>query len=272
MPGRSSFDPEAPIRAVMKPAAIRSRRFVATAFHLLASACVAGVAALIVFGVWYPPPYSTIAAGMSLFVLLMSVDVVLGPALTAVIADPGKPAKVFRRDLAVIVAIQLVGLAYGLYSISLARPVYLSFEVDRMRVVTAADVDVTMLDQAPPEFRSLPWTGPKVIAAVRPTRPDEVLRSIDLALGGVDISMLPSQWRNYASEKDAVLRVSRPATDLQEKYPNVAGELAALAAKAGKPVSALRFLPVLARDSSTVVLIDPSDAGVLGFLAVDGFF
>ena len=64
----------------MKLLASRSRRVVATAFHLLASACVAGIAALIVFGVWYPPPYSTIAGGMNLFVLLMSVDVVLGPA------------------------------------------------------------------------------------------------------------------------------------------------------------------------------------------------
>ncbi len=255
----------------MKPAALRSRRIRAAFIHLLASACVAGIAALLVFGVWYPPPYSTIAAGTALFLLLMSVDVVLGPALTAVAADPDKPAKVFRRDLAVIVALQFAGLAYGLYSISLARPVYLAFEVDRMRVVTAADIDVAMLPQAPPEFRSLPWSGPKLIAAVRPTRPDEVLRSIDLALAGVDISMLPSQWRDYASQKDAVLRVARPVAKLQAKYPAAGPELATLAAKAGKPVSSLRFLPVLARDSSTVVVIDPSDAGVIGFLPFDGF-
>lgn len=256
----------------MKPATLRSRRVVATGIHLLASACVAGIAALIVFGVWYPPPYSTIAAGMNLFVLLMSVDVVLGPALTLVAADPDKPAKVFRRDLAVIVVLQLAGLAYGLHSISLARPVYLAFEVDRMRVVTAADIDETTLPEALPEFRSLPWTGPKLIAAVRPTRPDEVLRSIDLALSGIDISMLPSQWRDYASQKDAVLRVVRPAAELQAKYPEAGPELERIAAKVGKPVAALRFLPVLARHSSTVVVIDPSTGGVIGFLAFDGFF
>ena len=34
----------------------------------------------------------------------------------------------------------------------------------------------------------------------------------------------------------------------------------------------MRFLPVLARHSSTVVVIHPSDAGVLGFLPFDGFF
>ncbi|MEO8311636.1 MAG: TfpX/TfpZ family type IV pilin accessory protein [Caldimonas sp.] len=255
----------------MNPAAPRSRR-IAAALHLLASLCVASIAALIVFGVWYPPPYSTIAGGLSLFILLMSVDVVLGPALTAVAANPAKPVKQLRRDLAIIVALQVGGLAYGLYSISLARPAYLVFEVDRMRVVTAADIDETTLPEALPEFRSLPWTGPKLIAAVRPTNPDEVLRSIDLALGGLDISMRPSRWREYASQKDAVLRVARPVTDLQKQYPAAAPELASIAAKAGKPVSALRFLPVLASHSSTVVVIDPVDASVLGFLPLEGFF
>jgi hypothetical protein len=34
----------------------------------------------------------------------------------------------------------------------------------------------------------------------------------------------------------------------------------------------LRFLPVTTRDSSTVNMIDPADARVVGFLAFDGFF
>lgn len=256
----------------MNPGLCRSRRLMAPSVHLLASIGVAALAAVLVFGIWYPPPYATLASGLPLFLLLVSVDVVLGPALTAVAADPDKPARVFRRDLGVIVVLQLAGLAYGLYSISLARPVYLSFEVDRMRVVTAADVDPATLPEALPQFQTLPWTGPKTIAAVRPTQPDEVLRSIDMALAGVDISMVPKQWRDYASQKDAVLRVARPATELQAHYPAAAAELARVGASSGKPVATLRFLPVLARNSSTVAVIDPSDASVLGFLPFDGFF
>jgi hypothetical protein len=250
----------------------RSRRVVAPALHLLGSAGVAALAAVLVFAVWYPAPYASLTAGLSMFVLLVSVDVVLGPTLTAVAADPAKPAKVLRRDIAVIVVLQLAGLAYGIYSLSLGRPVYLAFEVDRLRVVTAADVDESTLDQAPPEFRSLPWSGPRLIAAVRPTRPDEVLRSIDMALAGVDISMVPSQWRDYASQKDAVLRIARPATELQAKYPEAAPELEHAAARAHKAATELRFLPVLSRNSSAVALIDPSNAGIVGFLPFDGFF
>ena len=249
-----------------------SRRLRAPLLHLAASAGIAALAAVLVFLIWYPPPYAALTGGVSLFLLLVSVDVVLGPALTAVAADPAKPRRVFQRDLAVIVALQMAGLAYGLYSISLARPVYLSFEVDRLRVVTAADVDTSTLFEALPEFRDLPWHGPKLIAAVRPTRPDEVLRSIDLALAGVDISMLPSQWRSYASQKDAVLRIARPATELEAHYPEAQPKVAELAARIGKAPTELRFLPVLGRQASAVALIDPSDAGIVGMLPFDGFF
>jgi len=251
---------------------LRSRRVVAPMLHLLGSMGVAALVSVLVFVVWYPSPYASLTAGVSLFLLLVSVDVVLGPTLTAVAADPAKPAKVFRRDLAVIVALQLAGLAYGLYNISLGRPVYLAFEVDRMRVVTAAEVDESTLPEALPEFRTLPWSGPKLIAAVRPTKPDEVLRSIDLALAGIDISMLPSQWRDYASQKDAILRVARPATELQSHYPDAGPGLANVAAKVGKSPTELRFLPVIARNSNTVAVIDPANAGVVGFLPFDGFF
>lgn len=48
--------------------------------------------------------------------------------------------------------------------------------------------------------------------------------------------------------------------------------LAKVAEHAGKPLDSLRFLPVTSRDSSTVAVIDPADARVVGFLAFDGFF
>ena len=256
----------------MNTGLLRSRRILAPTLHLLGSMGVAALVSVLVFLVWYPAPYASLTAGLALFVILVSVDVVLGPTLTAVAADPAKPLKVFRRDLAVIVVLQLAGLAYGLYNISLGRPVYLAFEVDRMRVVTAAEVDESTLPEALPEFRTLPWSGPRLIAAVRPTKPDDVLRSIDLALAGVEISMLPSQWRDYASQKDAVLRVARPATELQAHYPEAGRALANVAAKVGKSPTELRFLPVVARNASTVAVIDPQNAGVVGFLPFDGFF
>jgi hypothetical protein len=247
------------------------RRFVAAAIHFLISACVAAVAAGVVFIIWYPSPFAAIAGGLGLFLLLVSVDVILGPTLTAIVASPGKPLPELRRDLVVIVAIQLAAFAYGIWSIAIARPVYVSFEIDRFRVVTAADIEAKTLADAPAALRSLPWLGPKEIAAVKPTDPAEQLRAIDLGLAGFDLSMVPKYWRDYSSQRDAAWKRARPVDALLAKYPRQAAAARDIAAHAGQDLNALRFLPLMARRAIWSAVIAPPDARIVGYLPVDGF-
>jgi hypothetical protein len=244
----------------------------AGAWHLLASGAVASAAALVVFLVWYPTPYAAIAGGFGLFALLMSVDTVLGPTLTALVASPTKPKAELRRDIALIIAVQLGAFAYGMNVIAQARPVFLSFEVDRMRVVTAADIEPKALASAPVEWRNLPWNGPKLIAAVKATNSADMVRSVTSALGGSDISTQPDRWRTFASQQDAAWRVARPVAALLARYPEESGRVEAFARQAGQPTSQLRWMPVLSRRASWVVLIAPPKAEVVGYLPIDGFF
>lgn len=256
----------------MNAKSLRSRRFVAPGIHLLVSVGVALITSFVVFKVWYPPPYAEIAAGTTLFLLFLLVDVVLGPALTLVVADPAKSMNALRRDLVVIVAVQFAGLAYGTYALALARPVYLAFEVDRLRVVTAADIDPATLEEALPHLRTLPWSGPRLIAAVRPTRPDEVLRSIELALAGFDISLIPRNWQDYAAQRDVAWSVAQPVSSLRTRYPEADSSIAQIAAETGQSPDSLRFLPVESRRESWIALISAPDARIVGYLPLDGFF
>jgi len=248
-----------------------TRRLLAAGIHLSLSACVAAAAAGVVFLIWYPPPFGAIAGGLGLFLILVSVDVVLGPTLTAVVASPGKPFRELRRDLAVIVAIQLAAFAYGISSIAIARPVYVSFEIDRFRVVTAADIETQALADAPAALRSLPWLGPKEIAAVKPTDPAEQERSIELGLAGFDLSMDPRNWRDYATQRDAAWKKARPIDALMAKYPQQAAAARNIAAHAGQELNTLRFLPLMARRAIWSAVIAPPDARIVGYLPVDGF-
>ena len=249
-----------------------NRRVRASGLHFLLSVLVAAVVSLLIFWVWYPAPYSAIAGGFSLFVLLVSVDVVLGPALTAVAASPTKPLPELRRDLALIVLIQLAAFVYGIHTIAVARPVYLSFEIDRLRVVTANDIDPEALDAAPAELQALPWTGPKMIAAVKPTDANELLRSIDLGLAGFDLSMVPKNWRPYASSKDAAWAKARPVSVLIARYPAMREEVEKAARDTGQPLDGLRFLPLVSRHANWVGLLAAPDARLVGYVPVDGFF
>ena len=249
-----------------------NRRFITAGAHLGLSLCVALMASLLVFMIWYPSPYDKIAGGAQLFFLAISVDVVLGPLLTAVVADAKKPRRELIRDLAVIVILQLAGLSYGIYSIALARPVIVAFEVDRFHVATAAEIDPSTWDEAPADLRSPPWFGPRLIAAVKPTDPAEQLRSIDLALGGMDLAMQPRSWRTYASQSNAAWAKARPLPILVAKYPQELSAAQEIADRAGQTVGKLRFLPLVSRLQKWSAVIAAPDARIVGYLPADAYF
>ncbi len=256
----------------MRPSFFLSRRARLATLHLALSVAVAALMAVIVFGFWYPPPFASIARGTSIFLLLVGVDVILGPALTAVVASPNKPIGDLRVDLAVIVVVQVAALAYGVYSVALARPVLLSFEVDSFRLVTAADIDTKTLTEAPPEFRQLSWSGPKLIAAVKPEGADGQLRSIDLGFAGIELSMEPRNWREWAALSDTAWRRAKPLSEVVAHYPQTAMEASAIAQSAGQRLEALRFLPLRAHRAEWIAVLASPGTRIVGYLHVDGFF
>ena len=247
-------------------------RMRAACIHLGLSALVAGLASCLVFFVWYPSPLATIAGGTHLFLLLVSVDVVMGPALTAVVASATKPRRELVRDLSVIVTLQLAAFGYGLYSMALARPVALVFEIAEFRVLSAAEIEPASLNDAPANLRSLSWRGPRLMAILKPTDPQELIRSVELGLAGIPLSAMPRYWRDYSAYTDAAWRAARPVAALLDKYPASTDALARMAASAGQPVSALRFLPLRARRVEWVTVIAAPDSRVVGHLPLDGFF
>ena len=247
------------------------RRVKAPLLHALASLVVAITVSVVIFVLWFPGALATVAGGLTLFLILTTVDVISGPMLTAIVADPIKAARSFRRDVLVIAIVQLVALGYGVYVLSLARPVVLVFEVDRMRVLSAAEVDPAALSAAPEDLRKLSWTGPRVIAAATPTTREEMLKSIDLAIGGLDIGDLPKNWRPYESQATSAWNRAKPAPELEARYPAVRGELASVAARTHVPLDELRFLPLVGRQSGGSVILAPPGARVVDVLSVDGF-
>lgn len=248
-----------------------NRRVRLPGIHLIISTAVALMAGLVVFLLWYPPPYAMFVGGLTLFVMLIGIDVALGPALTAILANPSKPNSELGRDLTWVVAIQLSAFVYGVYTLALARPVHLVFEVDRFRVNTAADIDQTSPAKAADLYRNLPWTGPILIAGRKSVNQEEMLHSLDLGIQGVDISMQPDRWVDYASDKSAVLKKARPINQLLQKQPHPADQIQSVATSVGVSLKGIRFLPLLSRKESGVALILATDPRVVGLLSVDGF-
>jgi hypothetical protein len=251
---------------------VMKRRIRAAGIHFCISAVFAALIGTWVFCVWYPPLYAEVSGGLSLFAMLVAIDALLGPALTALVLSPKKLLPELRRDITIIVLLQLLALGYGMYTIAMARPVHIVFEVDRFRVVSAADIDTAELPKASASYQNLSWTGPAVIAARTSTNAEETLRALDLAMQGVEISMMPERWTPYPPYAGAVLAKARPAALLVQKYPALVPRVQHAATKAGVKVLDLYFLPIDGRKRDGVVLLSAPDAAILEYLPVDGYF
>ena len=106
-----------------------SAAFKASSIHFLGSLLVAAFAAALVFLLWYPFPYRELSGGKELFILIVGVDVVCGPLLTAVLFNPFKPRTELWRDLGLIALIQIAALVFGIFTVWQARPLFLALEL-----------------------------------------------------------------------------------------------------------------------------------------------
>ena len=248
-----------------------NQRFGAAGIHLVISLGIAALAAALVFGVWYRYPYREISGGRDLFVLLMTVDVILGPLMTLVVFNTVKPRRELRRDLAIVGLIQLVGLAYGLWTVCVARPVHLVFEIDRFRVVHATDVPVDLMNKVPAGIEALPLAGPTLLAVRTFRNNAEEVDATMAALQGIPLGARPDLWQPYSAAREKVLKAARPAEQLRARFASQAPEIDAVLARAGRQAATTAYVPLAGRKSFWTVFVDPTTADVVAFMPLDSF-
>lgn len=233
------------------------------------SLVLASLIAWLVFGLWYPYPYREISGGRELFVLVMFVDVVMGPRITLMIFNRAKPRRELMLDLAVVGLLQLAALGYGLWTVYTARPVHLVFEYHRMAVVSAADVDPATLAQAPPALQVLPLTGPTLLSLQPFKDGNEQYDSTMAALSGVPQAAQPALWQPWDAARADILKESRPAAELRQRFGAQTALIDSAIAATDRPAEGLRYLPLLARKQGWTVLIDTQTTAPVGFMPLD---
>jgi hypothetical protein len=72
------------------------------------------LAALLVFGIWYPSPWRQLLGVAGVFGLVVGVDLVCGPLLTLVLASPKKS----RKERWVDLSLELIGVRFQLIQVA----------------------------------------------------------------------------------------------------------------------------------------------------------
>lgn len=153
------------------------------------------LAAVAVFLVWYPQSFAEMSRGAELFLLIIFVEVVLGPVISLVIFNPRKRRSELVRDYCIVGIFQMLAFFYGVHSVFISRPVFLVFVKDRIEVVAAVELSDSDLSRADPKFKSLPILGPKTVCVESPTTPEDKSKLLLSALQGRDIQLLPEYYR-----------------------------------------------------------------------------
>jgi hypothetical protein len=176
-------------------------RLRAFALHLLGSATLLSLVLAGMYIGWYRWPGWYLAGMRAVAIILIGVDVALGPLLTLVIASPAKPRRTLARDIAIIVIVQLAALVYGTVTLWHGRPLYYAFSVDRLQMVQAYDLDAREIalgrQQNPalaPQWHSLPrW-----IWAPLPDDPKLQKQIMAAAIvGGADVIQMPRYFQDW---------------------------------------------------------------------------
>ena len=240
-----------------------AERLRAAGIHLLISCGVASVSAALVFMVLYPAPLARACGVTDIFLLLLVVDISLGPLITLFVFNRAKPE--LKRDLAIVGIIQLAALLYGLHTMYIARPVYVVFGVDRFDLVFANDMDDKRLATATlPAFKQVPALRPQTIAAVLPSDPAErsalTLQSVS---GGGDLHQSPKFYRPIAAAKDSIIAHAQALEGLKQFNPANPALVDELAATYKARKVEVGFLPLKGKAEDQTVLVDRSNGAVL---------
>ena len=243
----------------------------AAGLHFLGSVVMAALAAGLVFGIWYPTVFAYLAGGRGLFLLVVSVDVVCGPLLTLVLFNKAKPRAELLRDLGLVVLIQLAALGYGVWTVWMARPLYLVQEVDRFRVIAAPDIEMQALSQLPAELQPHLLSGPMTVG-IRPPKDERERLTVlaEAAVGGRDYSQRPDFYVPYSSEVALrALKRAKPLPAFLTKHPDQTEAANALAHDKKADMQQWLYLPAVGRQDWVVVL--DKQGQIQGFLKGDGF-
>lgn len=234
-------------------------RYEAAATHFVACLVVSlGTLALCWF-VWYPTPMLLALGGQEIFLLVVGIDVVVGPLLTLVVFKAGK--KSLKFDLAVILALQVAAFVYGTSALLEARPAYVASLGDSFQVIQATEVTDENLAKAQ---TTLPWWGPKWVGTQEFVDPEWQSGVLAVQSVGGDKGHFPQLHIPYESMKERVLAKALPISELKKINPGQENKIDQWLKSRGYDEQTAKFQPLKIAASRFAVFLDANSSKVIG--------
>ncbi len=216
--------------------------------------------------VWFPHSLSQLNGFHKSAILLISINLVLGPLLILLIYEENK--KHLRLDLLVLGLIQISALAFGMYSIYQKHPVYAVFTIDRFTLVdarTASSEKVRYKD-----FEISLFAEPLFAFAKMPKDPikqNEIFMG-HMFKGEPDLDGRPEYYEPYANHIKSIISRSLPLDELLTTF-KYREKLKLFLNKQDGTFDSYAYLPLQTNNESAIWVLDKSNAKPVGLLDID---
>ncbi len=229
-------------------------RFKAAGLHILISFIIVALVISTMYFLWFPRTYFALMGGKKLIALIGIVDVFLGPLLTFVIFKAGK--KGLKFDLFCIGLVQIAALAYGVYVMLQARPIFTAFNKDHFQVAAVVDIDTRELTKAKNPLWQKPSTiGPQLVAIGEPDKKNkfEVAFAITVRDSAVQY---PKLYDDYNKHRDEVIKAGKPLASLTADSVKNKTVIDKFLSKAKRPESDFLALPIVSTLGEMSAVVD----------------
>lgn len=254
--------------------------FKAFIYHFIFSFALIGGLSFFIVTLWYPGIWASEIGGYKLVVMMLLVDLAVGPLCVGLSYKPHKTRKANVFDITVITLCQLIFFGIGAWTISISRPVYIVFDTDRFELIVDQDIDRTKLPESG-IFSSVPLlkSAQMAVVDVETTVPDEEER-INVnndAVFGLDISKFPRYYVPYEGEKiDRVLNLAKgyeqfAKTDEAKKMADDFIKKHNLSEAEFKWLPIRYFSPQEQGQLFMTAVIDPKTAEIIDYIVTDPY-
>lgn len=228
---------------------IVKEKFKAFAVHFALSFLVLSLIISFIYFIWYPGPILQAVQASKILMLMILIDVILGPLLTFIVYKKNK--KTLKMDLAVIGFIQVIALAFGVSSLALAKPVWIVFNGNKFELIQKNEIIYTGKNTSQEFLSSHYWSKPRFIAATLSKDAHEKEAQImDEVFSGISLAQKPENYVEIKKVFPEILKSSYPLQDLY-RYNAKASVDAVLERHSPRK----NWLPLKAKEVDMVVLV-----------------
>ena len=248
-------------------------RVKAFALHALASASVLTLILGTLYFGWYRWPGWYLTGVLKVLVILVVVDLLLGPTLTLIVANPLKARRQLVRDIGIIAAVQIAALVYGAATLWKGRPLYYSFSVDRLEMVQASELEpseIVLAQRHNPALAPHWYSLPRWIWAPLPDDPDEAAKIVNGAItGNKDIIDMPRYFRRWEECAAPLQKNLSRVEDIKYLSKNQKASVQQRMTQRGLDPKARNAMIMWGGGTRVLAVLDPQSLKVMAILAPD---